>query len=81
MKCLTERRRAHGRAGEEGQWIMLASTRTGGASQICMITEGGELIEPRVRTEASRSAEALEDRVLTQEVAVAETRCRFGQDV
>jgi hypothetical protein len=31
-----------------------------GASQICMITEGGELIERRVRTEASRLAEALE---------------------
>jgi hypothetical protein len=31
-----------------------------GASQICVIAEGGELIERRVRTEPARLAEALE---------------------
>src|SRR5262245_52830756 len=60
-----------------------------GASQICMITEEGERIERRVRTDASRLAEALEDRVRARILIEASTerewvaRCleRLGHDV
>jgi transposase len=60
-----------------------------GASQICMIAEGGELIERRVRTEASRLADALEDwsraRILIEASTESEwvARCleRLGHEV
>jgi transposase len=59
------------------------------ASQLCVIAEGGELIEQRVRTEPSRLAEALEDRVRARILIEASTesewvaRCleRLGHEV
>ena len=56
------------------------------ASQICMIAEGGELIEQRVRTDASRLAEALVDRVRARILIEASTesewvaRCLLDDD-
>jgi Transposase len=89
MECPTERTRAHGRK-EKGP-----AMNHGGldvhkhASQICMIAEGGELIEQRVRTDASRLAEALAGRVRAQILIEASTesewvaRCleRLGHEV
>jgi len=59
------------------------------ASQICVIAEGGELIERRVRTEPSRFAEELGDRARAQILIEASTesewvaRCleRLGHEV
>jgi hypothetical protein len=48
-----------------------------GASWICMIAEGGELIERRVRTEVSRLAEALEDRVRARILIEASTESEW----
>ena len=48
------------------------------ASQICMIAEGGELIERRVRTEPSRLAEALEGRARARILIEASTDSEWG---
>ncbi len=47
------------------------------ASRICMIAEGGELIERRVRTEPSRLAEVLGDRVRARIVIEASTESEW----
>jgi len=47
------------------------------ASQICMIAEGGELIERRVRTEPSRLAEVLGDRVRARILIEASTESEW----
>src|SRR5215475_2235878 len=48
-----------------------------GASQICVIAAGGELIERRVRTEPARLAEALEDRVPARVLIEASTESEW----
>jgi transposase len=47
------------------------------ASQICMIAEGGELIERRVRTEPSRLAEVLGDRMRARILIEASTESEW----
>jgi len=51
-----------------------------GASQICVIAEGGELIEQRVRTEPARLAEALEDRVRARILIEASTESEYWKN-
>jgi hypothetical protein len=63
IECPTERTRAHGRKEEGPAMDHVGIDVHKHASQICMIAEGSELIEQRVRTDASRLAEALAGRV------------------